>query len=348
TMPPRVLEMKSELLEKIEKIRNFGSGNIVNRVFPGKKEGEAIAQTGIITSGVSYLYVAEALDELGVSISVLKVDLFYPLAEEKVRKFIKGLKTVLVVEELEPYLEREIERLAKEENCKLKIFGKNLLPEIGEIKPEQVIAAIASIAGKKYSSSKTQLLKEVATRFPSFCSGCYYRLIFQVIKKVAPEGTVFGGDIGCYMIASLPPFELADYLSAMGSSIGIGHGILKAGNKRLISFIGDSTFFHSGIPSLINAVYNKSNPLIVILDNQTTAMTGHQTNPGVGKTGMGEEVQGISIEGIVRACGVKNVKVIDPINAQEMEETVKEFIAKDEVSVIIARRTCWLLSRSKK
>lgn len=346
TMPPRVLEMKRELLEKIEKLRTFGERSALNQTYAVSKR-QAIKK-GVITSGVSHLYVQEALRELGLILPVLKIGLFYPLAKKKIGNFIKGLKEVLVVEELEPYLEEEITRIAKEANPKLKIHGKDLLPEIGEIRPEQVIFALAKLANKKYSLPKKIEIAEAVKRYPDFCPGCYYRLVFQAVKKAAPEDTIFGGDIGCYMIYSLPPYSLSDYLSAMGSSIGIGHGIKKSGKQKLISFIGDSTFFHSGIPALINTVFNKSNPLIIILDNQTTAMTGQQTNPGLGITGMAEQTTPISLEEIVKACGVKNIKVIDPINLAEMEAAIKEFLEKEEVSVIIARRRCWLLSQRQK
>jgi indolepyruvate ferredoxin oxidoreductase alpha subunit len=142
------------------------------------------------------------------------------------------------------------------------------------------------------------------------------------------------------MIAGFPPHNIQDYLLCMGSSIGIAHGIKKASNQKLIAFIGDSTFFHSGIPALINAVFNKSNPLIIIMDNRITAMTGHQPNPGMGLTGMFEPAEEIKIEEIVKACGVKNIKVIDPKNIDEFKQTVREFLNKDEVSVIIAKRIC--------
>jgi indolepyruvate ferredoxin oxidoreductase alpha subunit len=161
-------------------------------------------------------------------------------------------------------------------------------------------------------------------------------------KAVNEKEVIFGGDIGCYMLSGLPPFFLQDYLSCMGSSIGIAHGIKKATNQKLITFIGDSTFFHAGIPALINTVFNKSNPLIIIMNNQTTAMTGHQPHPAASE---GEEV--VKIEEVVKACGVKNVKTIDPVNSQEFEETVKEFLSKDEVSVIIARHPCVFLLKKK-
>ena len=329
TMPPRVLEMKKELLEKIEKIRDFAEKSTKPSLAGSTKPG----LVGVITSGVSYLYVMEALKELKISLPVLKLSFFYPLPEKKIRTFIKNLKQVLIVEELEPYLEKEVERLAKDVNCDLRVFGKELLPEVGELKPEIVTLAIAKFANKKLKKLEIRNLKlEIPKRRPQLCPGCPYWLVFGGVKKAVNEKEViFGGDIGCYMLAGLPPHFLQDYLFCMGSSIGIAHGIKKSSKQKLITFIGDSTFFHAGIPALINTVFNKSNPLIIIMDNLTTAMTGHQPHPGI---------SGIKMEDIVKACGVKNLKVIDPVNQAEFVQTIKEFINKNEVSVIIARHPC--------
>jgi len=350
TMTPRVLEMKKELIEKIEKIKKLSEKSSINKIEKGK------GKVGIITSGVSYLYVKEALKELKMDLPILKLGFFYPLPEETIKKFLKNLKKVLVVEELEPYLEKEIARIAQQSNCKLQIFGKNLIPEVGELKPEIVLVAISQFLGKKISFDFKKHLKDfqkinLPKRYPQLCTaqiappGCPYWLVFSALKKVVSENTIIGGDIGCYMIGSLPPHNLYDYLSCMGSSIGIAHGIKKATNQKMIALIGDSTFFHAGIPALINCVFNKSNPLIIILNNQITAMTGHQPHPGVGKTGMAEETTLIKIEEIVSACGVKNLKIIDPQNFEEMLSSIKEFLEKEEVSVIIARRICALLAK---
>jgi len=324
TMPPRVLEMKKELLAKIEKIRSFAE---ISQKLKIKN-----SPSGIITSGVSYLYVMEALRALNLNLPVLKSDFFYPLPENQIKTFIKKLKKVLVVEELEPYLEKEVRALAKEVNCDLKISGKDLLPEAGELKPETVIAAIAKLADKKFEVRNLKLAIPVPKRSPVLCPGCPYWLVISAVKKaVDVNQVIFGGEIGCYMLFGNSLIGLQDYLSCMGSSVGIGHGIKKATGQKLISFVGDSSFFHSGIPALINTVYNKSNPLIIILNNDTTAMTGHQPYPGDAQ---------ISIENIVRACGVKNVKAIDPSNQAEFIQTVKEFAAAPEVSVIIAKHPC--------
>ncbi len=351
TMPPRVLEMKRELLDKIEKIKEFSETSYLNQTARGQTSG----RLGVITSGVSYLYIMEALKELDLNLPILKLGFFYPLPEKKIQKFIKSLKKVFIVEELEPFLEKEVKILAKDTNPNLQIFGKSHLSEIGEIRPEQVILALSKITGKKlkfdFKKHYQELSKlKITKRYPQFCPGCPYWFVFPTLKRIVPKDTIFGGEIGCYMLAAYPPNKMQDYLFCMGSSVGIAHGIKKAinptsakasvGKQKLITFIGDSSFFHAGIPALINSVYNKSNPLIIILDNRTTAMTGHQPNPGMGKNGMGEEAPELKIEDIVRACGVKNLKVIDQQNTKEFEETVKEFLKKEEVSVIITRHPC--------
>ena len=344
TLPPRVLEMKSELLAKIEKIQQFSEKSEINKATIGQEQFLTNSKIGIITAGVPYLYVMEALKELNLSLPVLKLGFFYPLPEKKIQNFIKNLKKVLVVEELEPHLEKEIGRLAKDANCKLEVAGKKLIPEVGELKPEIVTSAIATFTNTKYKIQNTRYKIQAPKRFPQLCPGCPYWLVFSAIKKaVDTKEVVFGGDIGCYMLFGTPAMNIQDYLSCMGSSIGIAHGIKKATKQKLITFIGDSTFFHAGIPALINTVFNKSNPLIIILNNQTTAMTGLQPHPGAPAGYPQSECDGIKIEEMVRACGVKNLKILDQINQKEFIEAVKEFLNKKEVSVIIARRPCiWI------
>ncbi|MDP3882803.1 MAG: thiamine pyrophosphate-dependent enzyme [Candidatus Staskawiczbacteria bacterium] len=347
TMPPRVMEMKTELLEKIKEITAFAEKSKINEV-TGKKTGV----TGIVTTGVAFLHVMEALKELGLDMPVLKLGFFYPLPEKMILNFLKGKKKVLVAEELEPYLETEIKKIAKDANPKLKIHGKDLLPEVGELNTEKIISALSKITGKKFTLSYDRvpyrMIGQIPRRTARLCEGCPYWHVFPIIKRIAPEGTIFGGDIGCNMIAGLPPHNIQDYLFSMGASMGISHGVSKATNQKVISIIGDGTFFHAGMPGLVNAVYNKSNPLIIVLDNRITAMTGHQQNPGMGKTAMGENVEEIKIEEIAKVCGVKHIKVLDPINMKELEEAIKDFLQKDEVSIIICRRICALLERRLK
>lgn len=340
TMPPRVLEMKKELLEKIKKIQEYAEKSELNKT-SGRKN-----KTGIIVSGVSYLYVKEALEETGLDLPVLKLGFFYPLPEEKIVKFISPLKKVLVVEELEGYLEKELLVLAKDANPKLEIFGKNILSEIGELDSEKVGIALSKLIGKKFTEFKLKRLN-LPRRTARLCEGCPYWYIFPTLKRIVPEA-IFTGDIGCNMIAGLPPHNIQDTLFCMGASLGIAHGIKKSTDQKVVSVMGDGTFFHSGIPALINAVYNKSSPLLIVLDNRITAMTGHQPNPGMGKTMMGEDTEELRIEEIARACQVKNIKVLDPINMKDLENTVKEFLMNGEVSLIVCKRICALLERRQK
>jgi indolepyruvate ferredoxin oxidoreductase alpha subunit len=328
--------MKAELLEKIEKMKALAEKNKINQTFNSSN-----SKIGIVTSGVSYLYVREALRELNLNLPILKLGFFYPLPEEKVKKFIKGFKKLLVVEELEGYLEKEITALAKEINPQLQIYGKDLLSEIGELRPENVLWAVAKVARRKYPVSQVETKVPLPKRKPQLCPGCPYWSVFGAIKQAAdPKKVIFGGDIGCYMLAGCPPHFLQDYLSCMGSSIGIAHGIKKVTNQKLITLIGDSTFFHSGLPALANTVFNESNPLIIIMNNQTTAMTGHQPHPGAPPEG-----GCLKVEDIVKALGVKNLKILDPINQKEMVKTIKSFLNKKEVSVIISRRPCLFVAK---
>ena len=344
TMPPRVLEMKAELLEKTEKIRAFAERSSINPIRkPSASNGAS--KFGIITSGVAHLHALEALDEMGLKVPVFKLGFFYPLPENKITKFIKGLKKVLVVEELDGYLEKEIKAITKDTNPKLEIFGKGALSEIGELDSAKIGLAIAKITGKKFKVSNASLsIKNPPRRYPKLCQGCPHLYTIAAIKRIAPDA-IFGGDIGCYMIAGYPPHNTQDFEFSMGAGLGISHGVSKSTNQKVITLMGDGTFFHAGIPALINTVYNKSNPLLIVLDNRITAMTGHQVNPGMGKNLMGESAEELKIEEIVRACGVKNIKVLNPSNIKELDATIKEYLEKDEVSVIVCKLICALLAK---
>ena len=248
TLPPRVMEMKKELLGKIEKIKQFAEKSKINNIFGSKK-----SKVGIITSGISHLHAMDALAELGLDLPVLRLGFFYPLPEKKIKEFIKPLKKVLIVEELDPYLQKEVLILAKEANPKLQVFGKDVLSEIGELDAVKVVNALAKITGKKFKITKSKPLN-LPKRTARLCLGCPYWYVFPLLKRVAPEGTIFGGDIGCNMIASLPPHSMDDYIFSMGASLGISHGVRKSTDQKVISIMGDGTFFHAGVPALINTV----------------------------------------------------------------------------------------------
>ncbi len=333
TMPPHTISEHKNLIQKIKKIQNQEvEKSKLNRIF-NQNESKDL---GIITSGISFAHTMEAQRFLGIKIPTFKLGWFYPLPEKKLKEFIKKFKKILVVEELEPYLQKELTILAK--NSKVEILGKEYLPTAGELRPEYIIQVLK----KLYPRNKKEIKhlpesKKLSKRFPGFCPGCPYWLLVNTVKQVAPKNTVFGGDIGCYMMTYFPPFKMQDYLFSMGSGTGIAHGVkqslnLSKNDQKVIAFIGDSTFFHAGIPALINCVENKSNPLIIIMDNSITAMTGQQPRPGLNNHP--------NIEEIVSGIGVKHLKVIDPVNQDELKKTIKEFLNKKEVSVIISRRPC--------
>jgi len=348
TMPPRVLEMHEELLQKIKDIQKYAEKSTINSVLSSTLN---VQRAGVITSGVAFLHTMEAVEMLEVKPTILKLGFFYPLPEERIKKFIKPLKKVLIAEELDPYLEKEIERIAKSVNPKLQIFGKNFLPEVGELNPDNTAFGVAKLFGKTYNPKVVQPIKKLK-HLPRFCTGwptCPYWKLYAAVKQAAPLGTIFGGDIGCYMIAALPPHNLYDYLISMGSGVGIGHGVKKATKQKVIAFIGDGTFLHAGIPGLMNSVYNKSGLLLIILDNRITAMTGHQVNPSMGRDSSGDEIVPVKIENIVKALNVKNLAIIDQEeNYNQLVATIKEFVNSGETSVIIARRVCGLLEKRKR
>lgn len=343
TLPPNVIAMHEKIVKKIEKIRDVFELSKLNFIINEKK-----GKFGIITCGASFNYVIDALDELGIKIPVLKLTTTYPLPRKKIINFLKFLNTALIIEELEPVLENDIKAVVQEAGLKIKIRGKDLVPRAGELTPEKVLLALSKFLNKKPSFNFDLHLKkfkeiDIPPRFPTMCPGCPYRPLFYAVKKAAGEDAIRGGDIGCYMLGMLPLVNVMDFILNMGAGEGIIHGINISTDQKTIAFIGDSTFFHAGIPALINMVFNKSNPLVIVCDNLTTAMTGEQPHPGTGITGMGEETKVIAIEDIVKACGVNLVKIVDPYNIEETISTIQEFLKSKEPSVVIARRECRLM-----
>lgn len=293
-------------------------------------------KVGIITSGISYQYAKEAMPDA----SFLKISLTWPLPEELIREFAKNIQVIYVVEENDPFLETEIKAMG------IDVVGKELIPEVGELNPYIVKVSLGVI--KPYTPKQVEV--KATPRPPALCPGCPHTSVFYAINK---NKLIATGDIGCYTLGALPPLNAMDTCVDMGASItnaiGLEHALKKAGdNRKIVAVIGDSTFYHSGITGLIDMIYNGAKGTVIILDNSITAMTGHQDNPGTGKTLMGDEAPKVDIENLVRGLGVKNVRVIDTYNLEEVIKTVKEESERDELSVIIARRPCMLLPDMKK
>lgn len=290
------------------------------------------ADIGVITSGATYNYVKEALPDA----SVLKLGLVYPLPKEKIKAFAGKVKKLYVIEELEPFFEDQIKALG------ISVSGK----EIFTIQGEYSVNLIKErILGEKTDAVSPQGLP---VRPPVMCPGCPHRAVYYVLNKLKATAC---GDIGCYTLGALPPLKGIDTCVCMGASIGMALGIEKARGKefarKLVAVIGDSTFIHSGITGLIDMVYNNATSTVLILDNSTTGMTGHQDHPATGKNAKGEEAYAINLTSLVKSIGVKHVRIVDPFKTDEFTAVLKEEMARGELSVVISKRPCALLVKSE-
>ena len=288
---------------------------------------------GVITSGIPYQYVKEAMPEA----SVLKLGMVNPLPRKLIEDFASKVDTLYIVEELDPVIEEQVRSWG------INAIGKEILTVQGEYSANMLRKAIL----------KQELdIKEPAAvpgRPPILCPGCPHRSVFYTLNKLKMHAA---GDIGCYTLGAVAPLSVIDTTMCMGSSISTLHGMEKAKGKDYIknwvAVIGDSTFMHTGVNSLMNMVYNKATGTVIILDNSTTGMTGHQDNAATGKPLQGDPTYAISIPGICKAMGVKNVYEINAFDLPLLEKTIKEEVAKDEISVIITKTPCVLLDKRKK
>jgi indolepyruvate ferredoxin oxidoreductase alpha subunit len=343
------------LLEVFEKAKAISESSPYNRI-----QGETgSTELGIISSGSAYNYAAEAAGLLGIDASFLKLGMTHPLPERMIREFLKKHERIIVVEELEPYLEMQIKAIAKDYAPTVEICGKmgrQYFPRQGEFSTRKVVTGLAEITGKKVPTDFRSIDEKYAgiarslpPRPPTLCAGCPHRASFYVIRKVGGDNAIYPTDIGCYALGIEPPLNIGDIMTCMGASIGTAEGISKVTGRDNIAIIGDSTFFHAGIPGLINAVYNKHRVVVAVLDNLATAMTGHQPHPGTGVTGMHSSTERILIEKVAQGCGVKYVKVVDPFRIKEAAGVLKEALQQPGPSVVVFRAPCVLLaSRDRK
>ena len=288
---------------------------------------------GVITSGIPYQYVKEALPKA----SVLKLGLVNPLPRKLIEDFASKVDTLYVVEELDPVIETQVKSWG------IKAIGKEIFTVQGEYSANMIRQAILK---EELDISKPA---EAPGRPPILCPGCPHRGVYYVLNKLKIHAA---GDIGCYTLGAVAPLSVVDTTICMGASISSLHGMEKAKGKEYIknwvAVIGDSTFLHTGVNSLMNMMYNKATGTVIILDNSTTGMTGHQDHAATGKTLQGDPTYAIDIPALCRAIGVKNVVEVNARDIQAVEKAVKEEIAKDEVSVIITKTPCVLLDKSKK
>lgn len=330
-LPAIARKLRVNLEKRMEKLAAYSETTPFNRMEMGD------TRVGVIASGICYYYAKEVFGE---EASYLKLGFTNPLPAGLIKDFCSKVDKVYILEENDPY----IEEFVKQQGCAC--IGKELFPSYGELTPDVIRACITGKENQVMDFDHSKLIG----RAPSFCAGCPHRGLFYRLGK--RKDIMISGDIGCYTLAAAKPYSAMDSTVCMGASISLGHGAQRAFNmegvnRRVVTVLGDSTFFHTGINSLINTVYNKSNTVNIILDNRITGMTGHQNNPGTGYTAKGEETTLIRIEDLMRAIGMKHVYVINPNNLQEVDDTLDKCLALDEPSVIITRWPCALKKFSK-
>ena len=311
--------------ERARKLEEWSCNQSFNRVEKGAGE------VGVITAGVSYQYVKEVLPDA----DVLKIGMVYPLPKQLIRDFAANYKTLYVVEELDPFIEEQVAAMG------IPVVGKEKLPICGELTPGRLRQGLFGTP-----TATEDLSGDMPQRPPNMCPGCPHRGVFMELNRAKAYVT---GDIGCYTLGFMPPLSAMDTCICMGASIGNATGISKVlseeDQRKVVAVIGDSTFLHTGINGLMDMVYNKSAATVIILDNRITAMTGRQENPTSGFTLADQATYRVDLEQLCRAVGVEHVRVVDPYNIALTRKTIREEMARPEVSVIITSRPCMLVPR---
>ena len=347
TMVPAFARLRRKILTaKIEEARKLFEDTRYN---PMKKLGSSV---GVIASGIAYEYALDALRALNLEVDTMKIGTPYPLPHELIAGFLKDLEILIVCEELEPYLEDRIKAIAKDANPKLKIYGKRSghFPVEFEYNSQIVMAGITKALHLKLpkdfeaiEARARQLTKDLPARTPVFCPGCPHQASLYALKQAIGESAVFAGDIGCYTLGVQPPHNAIDTCLCMGASIGLASGIQYFTDDPVVAIIGDSTFFHAGLPALASAIYNKANLTVVVLDNDTTAMTGHQPHPSALDHRMRKaETRLLDIAQVARGLGVEDVKVIGAFELEKLIAAVKDSVNRKGISVIVAKEPCSL------
>ena len=342
-------------INRIEEITNKSDFNQEIELTEDKKYA-------IIASSSAYNYAHDVCKFNDLDINILKLGFSYPFPKDKVAGFLKDIDEVFIVEEVDPIIERDTLSVVGSERLNVTVHGKldGTFPLFHEFNSDVVADGLNKVlvfkedSEIKYSSSLEKLQEDIPSRAPVLCAGCPHRAMYYGVNLAIEElglkasDVIFASDIGCYTLGINPPYNAADYLLSMGSSVGDGCGFSVSTDQKVVSYIGDSTFFHSGVSPLINAVHNKHNFVLTVLDNRITAMTGGQPNPGIPVDGMGDEAPEISIRKLALACGCDYVRVINPFNLDQVIKTYKEALQRDDTAVIISKAPCTLIKGLEK
>ena len=332
-VPANAIKRHPVIEERIRKVAEYAETFPFNRVEAGD------TALGIITCGVAYQYTKEVFP----TASVLKLGMTWPLPQKLIRDFAASVERLTVIEELDPFIEEAVKLMG------IPCEGKSIFPLIGEFDP-RVVRESAIKAGLLPESARVPVpnvdVGPLPARPPVLCPGCPHRSAFYVLNKLKVP---VNGDIGCYTLGLIPPLSAIHTCGCMGAGVAVAHGAAKADSpERHVAVIGDSTFFHTGLPALANVVYNQSPVVTIIMDNRVTGMTGHQENPGTGRTLQGKPTPRIELEPLVRALGVRHVKTVPAFHVDEIEKTLKEYLKLDEPSVLITEEPCALLPEARK
>ncbi len=330
--PPRFVpipawgrKMRVQLEERLAKLQLAAEQSPANRIEWRDRS------LGIIAPGIASQYVREVFPEA----SLLKLGWAYPFPDALFREFAAGVKRVLVVEELDDILEQHLKAMG------IACVGREFVPGIGELGPTVLQSSRARLEGREPRVISLPLdISTLPARPPVLCPGCPHRGVFAALTK---HDVVVTGDIGCYSLGVAPPLNRIDTILCMGGGVSLAHGMQKAGErKKVVGMVGDSTFFHSGITGLLDIAYNRSLCTIIVVDNRTTAMTGHQDHPGTGRTLMGEKAPEVSIEEIGRACGIRRIFTLNPNDLDNTHKIIKECLDAPEPSLVVSRAPCLL------
>ena len=347
---PKLAHQRHQWLEEqhLKLAADFSSGPW-NPIYPGDR-------TGILCSGVSFYYALEAAACLGINPTILKIGTPHPLPITKLSDFLSQVDQVVVIEELDPVLEEGLQAAIVQTGFKGRVYGKSTgdLPYAGEYSIDLikgVLQRILKLELAPITAPKSELAApELPVRPPVLCAGCPHRASFYAVKR-ATRGTsaIYTGDIGCYTLGNAPPLAMVDTCLCMGAGLTIAQGLLSiAPDRPVFAFIGDSTFFHTGIPGLLNAVYNQHPIKLVLLDNSTTAMTGHQPHPGMGRVACGTTVPAIDPVAIIRACGVKYIEEVNPFDLLLTEQKIKAALEFPGVAALVMRFPCIVAYKPKR
>lgn len=325
------LEMKRKAMDKLIRVKEHARNLSLNQVLTS----DTSRKKGIITSGLTYLSVLDVFESASYRPSVLKLGVVHPLDEKCVLDFLKQHDEVLILEELDPILEHEIKSLAFDNQLQCKIIGKNRTRDfIGEYTPDKTYAKLRETWPELLSESDPSLLQDidVPLRPAQMCPGCGHRSAFFAIKKALSDIDVTVADIGCHTLGYMPPYEMGEIMVCMGSSAGMASGLSLQNSKRVVAFLGDSTFFHAGLPGLINTIFNRHDITLILMENGTTAMTGHQDHAG----------RTISIQSLLKGLGIEHVSSCDTYSQSRLTQLVKDSMAIKGISVVIASHPCML------